>query len=55
MFLYLHIPPAVTAKHHENVAVISSNDSLFYLMRTGSQRYEWSCHLFYFALEVGIY
>ena len=35
--------------------VISSNNSLLYLMRTGSQRYAWSSHLFYFALEVGIY
>ena len=30
---------AVTTKHWENVAVISSYNSLLYLMRTGSQRY----------------
>ena len=29
----------VTTKHRENVAVISSNNSLLYLMRTGSQCY----------------
>ena len=30
---------AVTPKHHENVAVISSNNNLLYLMCTGSQHY----------------
>ena len=46
---------AVTAKHCENVAIISSNNGLLYLMRAGSQRYVWSCHLFYIALGAGIY
>ena len=42
-------------KHRENVAVISSNNSLLYLKRTGSQRYAWSCHFFCITLEAGIY
>ena len=46
---------AITAKHCENVVVISSNNGLLYLMGTGSQRYVWSRHLFYIALEAGIY
>ena len=46
---------AVTTKHRKNVAVISSNNSLLYLMCTGSQRYAWSRHLFCIALEAGIY
>ena len=36
---------AVTTKHRENVAVISSNNSLLYLMRTSSQRYVLARHL----------
>ena len=40
---------AVTTNHCENVAVISSNNGLLYLMRSGQ------CHLFYIALEAGIY
>ena len=39
----------------ENVAVISSNNSLLYLLRTDSQHYAWSRHLFCIALEAGIY
>ena len=31
------VAAAVTTKHQENVAVISSNNSLLYLMHTGSQ------------------
>ena len=55
---------AVTPKHCENVAVISSSNNLLYLMCSGSQLYvwlrhlfyfAWSRHLFYFALEAGIY
>ena len=30
---------AVIPQHRENVAVISSNNSFLYMMRTGSQRY----------------
>ena len=55
MFLYIPVAAVVTTEHRENVAVISSNNSLLYLMRTGSQRYAWSCHLFCIALEAGIY
>ena len=47
--------PQFISKHCENVAVISSNNGLLYLMCTGSQRYAWSRHLFYIALEAGIY
>ena len=31
----VHLAAAVTTKHCENVAVISSNNGLLYLMRTG--------------------
>ena len=33
------VAAAVTAKHRENVAVISRNNNLLYLTPTGNQRY----------------
>ena len=47
------VTAAVTMKHCENVAVISSNNSLLCLIHTGSQRYGWSSHLFCIILEAG--